>query len=337
MSSITINELAKRLNISKSTVSRALADSYEISKDTKQKVKALAKELNYQPNLYASSLRKHKSKTIAIIVPEVANNFFALVINGVESVAREKGYHVLVYITHDEHEREVAICNLLKSGRIDGMLLSVTSKKEEHEHLSELQKADVKIIFFDRILEDFNTLKIKTDDTESSIKATEHLIKKGCKRIACLSVLKDFSIGDKRLLGYTLALEKNKIAVDQKLIIRGGTNYIENKKLIKNLLNSKKRPDGVFALVEKMATTCYEAAFELGIKIPEELKVIGFSNLEIAGLLNPSLTTITQPAFEIGKRASTLLINSIEKKSAQLYNEIIIMPSELVERKSTAY
>jgi len=167
------------------------------------------------------------------------------------------------------------------------------------------------------------------------MKATEHLIKKGCKRIACLAVLKDFSIGDMRLLGYKMALEKHNIPLDESLIIRGSTDYEENKRLVKQLLQSKQKPDGAFALVEKMATTCYEVAHSLNINIPKQLKVVGFSNLEIAALLNPSLTTVTQPAFDMGNRAATLLINSIEKKSAKLYNEIIVMPSALIERDST--
>jgi len=335
MSSVNIIELAKYLNISKSTVSRALKDSYEISEETKARVRAAAKELNYQPNPYASSLRKHSSKTIAVVVPEVLNNFFSTAISGIEDVALEKGYHVLIYLTHDNAESEVAIFNLLKSGRVDGIIMAVTSNPDQTNHIKELHDRGIPIVFFDRICDNFDTVKLVTNDLESACKATEHLIEKGCKRIAFLSVLKTFSVGNNRLEGYKQALTKHNIPIDESLIVRGSQDYDNNYQLIKQLLRSSNPPDGAFAPVEKMATTFYYACNELKLKIPNDIRIISFCNLETADLLQPPLSTVKQPAFEMGKTAATLLMNSFEKKKYKLTNEIIVLPSQIIERESS--
>ena len=199
MCAATIKDLAKELGLSAATVSRALRDSYEISPATKQKVRKLAKELNYVPNPYASSLRKRKSKTIAVVLPEVADSFFSLAINGIESIAMEKGYHVLIYLTHENFEREKAILNEFKSGRVDGILISVSEETSSGNHIKEVVNAGIPVVFFDRVCEDVNTAKVTTDDFESSYNATQLLIKQGCKKIVYLSISPELSINKKRI------------------------------------------------------------------------------------------------------------------------------------------
>lgn len=335
MDSVNIKKLAQQLNLSISTVSRALRDSYDISDETKKKVIALATELKYQPNPYASSLRRQKSKTIAVIVPEVANNFFALAINGIQAIAHEKDYHVLIYLTHEDFEIESGIIKHLNSGRVDGILISLSSETTNLNHLEELQQKGLPIVFFDRVSESISTAKITTDDYESGFKATEHLIEQGCRRIAHLLVSKNLSIGINRMNGYADALKKHKIPLDNELIITGTNDNEKNLKTIKNLLQKKNRPDGVFASVERLAIVCYHACQELRLTIPDDIKIISFSNLETAPLLNPSLTTITQPAFEMGKEAATILFKALLKKNYSLNNERIVLKSTLVQRDST--
>ncbi len=206
MATVDLKRLAKELNLAVSTVSRALRDSYEISAETKQRVFELARKLNYVPNPYASSLRKHKSKTIAVVIPEIANNFFALAINGIESIAQEKGYHVLIYLTHEQYLREVSISRHLQSGRVDGLLVSLSGETNNYDHLRELKQTGVPIVFFDRICESLNSARVITNDFESGMKAADHLIERGCKRIAYLSIsiisvspIKEWTVISKRM------------------------------------------------------------------------------------------------------------------------------------------
>ena len=335
MESVNIKQLAKILNISISTVSKALRDSHDISKETKERVIALATELNYQPNPHASSLRKAKSKTIAVIIPEIANNYFSLAINGIESIAQEKGYHVLIYLTHESYQKEVAMMRLLHSGRVDGILISISSTTTDYSHIEELQAKGLPVVFFDRVCENFNTVSITTDDYESALNATNHLVQQGCKKIAHLMISKNLSIGDKRLKGYLNALKDHQLQIDESLIISCTNDEEEDFALVKDLLE-KRKPDGIFAAVERYAISAYEACRQLNISIPNDVKIISFSNLQTASLLDPSLTTITQPAFEIGRQAATILFRALEEKRYQLKNEKIVYKSRLIQRDSTS-
>ncbi len=337
MATVDLKRLAKELGLAVSTVSRALRDSYEISAETKERVFELARKLNYQPNPYASSLRKHKSRTIAVVIPEIANNFFALAINGIESIAQEKGYHVLIYLTHEQYEKEVAITRHLQSGRVDGILVSLSGETTNYDHLVDLKQKGIPIVFFDRIAESINSPKVITNDYESGYKAAEHLIQSGCRRIAYLSISNNLSISNKRMQGYLEALEDHRIKHDPKLAIQCSIHdNEENYKTVIALLKRKNRPDAIFASVERLAIASYHACEELNLSIPGDIRIISFSNLETAALLNPSLTTITQPAFEIGKEAASILFKILEKKSMTFSEERIILNSKLIVRKSTA-
>lgn len=327
--------LAKSLNLSISTVSRALRDSYEISYKTKIRVKEMANKLNYYPNPYASSLRKRKSRTIAVIIPEITNNFFALAINGIESVAQEKNYHVLIYLTHENVKKEIGFANHLQNGRVDGTLVSLSSETNNYNHFLDLKNNDIPIVFFDRICEAIKTSCVSTDDFESGFVATEHLISRGCKKIAFLDLSRYLSISNKRMLGYLAALKKYNIPVDEQMIMRFTNNNAVNEELMCRMLSSPGRPDGIFASVEKLAMDTYRACEKLKIKIPKQIKIISFSNMEISSLLNPSLSTITQPAYEIGKEAALRLFRYIEKKNMKNVHEKIILKSTLVPGKST--
>ncbi|MFT3935200.1 MAG: LacI family DNA-binding transcriptional regulator [Chitinophagaceae bacterium] len=334
MESVNIKKLAQILNLSISAVSKALRDSHDISKETKDKVIALAAELNYQPNPYASSLRKHKSKTIAVIIPEIANNYFTLAINGIESIAQEKNYHVLIYLTHEDFKKEIALTKYLHGGRVDGVLISISSTTNDYSHLHQLEEKGVPIVFFDRVCDGFNTVKVTTDDFESSYLATKHLIDQGCKKPAHLAMTSVISIGSKRTKGYLQALADNGIPIDESLVIECVSDDKENFELVKKMLQDKK-PDGVFAAVEQYALNVYDVCNQMGLSIPEDVKVICFSNLKTASFLKPSLTTITQPAFDIGKEAAAVLFKALDKKAYQLKNENIVFKSVLVPREST--
>jgi LacI family transcriptional regulator len=332
---MNLKEIASQLNLSFSTVSKALRDSHEISAATKKLVLAKAKELNYEVNHFASSLRKQKSKTIAVIIPEVVNDFFGPAINGIESIAQEKGYHVLIYLTHEDLKKEVAITKLLQNGRVDGILISISEQTLDVKHLEEFKEKQIPLVFFDRVVEKMQVPKVTTDDYQSGVNATEHLIENGCEKISFLSITESLSISNKRLNGFLDALTKHDLPINKNMIINCPGNDVKNKNLIRDLLKRKNRPDGIFASLEKLAIDVYEVCEELNLNIPKDVKIICFSNLKTAGLLNPSMTTITQPAFEIGKEAATILFNLIEGKVHDFSTKQIIINSKLIVRNST--
>lgn len=333
--SVKIKDLANELKLSVATISKALKDSHEISAGTKKRVLDLAKKLNYTPNPYASSLRKRSSKTIAVVLPEIADSFFSLAINGIESVARDKGYHVLIYLTHESFVREEAILKEFQSGRVDGILMSVSGETSNSNHVKEVMAAGMPVVFFDRICEDVETAKIITDDFESSYRATSHLIKAGCRKIVYLSTSSALSITNKRMEGYKKALTENGVKNADAGIVLCYSNSEGNYKIILDLLKKKNRPDGFIASVEKLTTPIYLACKDLKLAIPGKIKVVTFTNLQAALILSPTLTTVTQPAFEMGKTAATVLFKSLEKRNYNLKKEITVIPSVLNIRDST--
>lgn len=335
MGNVTIKMLAKQLNLSTAAISKALKDSHEISAATKQRVLDLANALNYTPNPYASSLRRRKSKTIAVVLPEVADSFFSLAINGIEAIAEEKGYHVLIYLTHESFLREQAILKDFQSRRVDGVLMSITSETATYQHIQSLHDKEMPIVFFDRVCDEVNTARITTDDYESSYKATQHLIDAGCKNLCFLSISNSLSISNKRKEGFQKALADNKLEDKYSDLVICGNNTEDNYQMIKSVLLNAQKPDGIVASVEKLTTDIYLACKELNLNIPKDVKVVSFSNLSAATILNPSLTTITQPAYNMGKVAATVLFKALEKKNFILKNESQVIASELIIRESS--
>ena len=332
---MNLKELAKELNLSISSVSRALRDSKEISTSTKKIVLAKAKELNYHANPFASNLRRQESKTIAVVIPEIANNFFSLAINGAESYAQKKDYHVLIYQTHDDLQQELSISKHLQNGRVDGILISLSSQTADTDHLKDIKNKGIPLVFFDRVAENINAPKITTNDYESGFKATEHLIENGCKKIAFLSISNNLSIVNKRMNGYLDAAKKHGLVTDKKHLITCDTDKELNKRLIKNLLQQPDRPDAIFACVEELAVLSYVICQELNLNIPNDIKIMSFSNLQTAAILNPSLTTITQPAYEIGREAASVLFQLMENKGTLQRCGDVVLNSELIVRNST--
>jgi LacI family transcriptional regulator len=332
---MNLKKLAEELNLSFSTVSKALRDSHEISVTTKNRVIAKANELNYQVNPLASSFRKQKTKTIALIIPEVVNDFFGPVINGIESIAQEKGYHVLIYMTHEDREKEIAIFKLLQTGRVDGIMLSLSEQTCDITHLRELKERGIPLILFDRITHQLDVTTVTTDNSAGGKRATEHLIERGCRHIAFLAISKTLSVSTGRMDGYLEALKENSLEQGDDFILCCDGDDRKNKDLIRNLLSREDRPDGIFASVETLAISTYEVCEELGLTIPKDIKVIAFSNSYLAALLNPSLTAIAQPAFEMGREAAAILVNLVEKKESRYRNQRTEIKSRLIVRNST--
>jgi LacI family transcriptional regulator len=333
---ISLKELAAELKLAPSTVSRALNDSYEISEATKKRVISMAEKLNYHANPFARSLRENKSKTIAVIIPERINSFFAQVMDGIEEIAQEHGYHLLIYNTHEDIERERKIVNLLLNGRADAIVMSVTSQTSDISHVQKLHDSGLPVIFFDRIRTEIPTTKFITNDYESAYEGTKHLIKQGCKRIAFFTLGRDLSISQARRRGYNDAIKSEGLEEDPAMTLYCSHDEEENVKLIEEMLLSSQCPDGILASVEKLAFATYHAVKRTKLKIPSDLKLISFSNSSISGLLNPSLSSITQPALSIGNECAKLLIKKLTKpKHYELIDQVITIPSKIIIRDST--
>lgn len=334
MSNITIIELAERLGLSKSTVSRAFRDGNDINPNTKARILKMADELGFSPNMYASNLRANKSSTIAIIIPEFGNKFFSQAIKGIELVARSKNYHTLIYVTDHRVDKEASIIRSLINGRVDGVIMSASGEGHDHSHLQVLKDNNIPVVFFDRTYDDVNTSYVTGNDFEASFAATEHLIENDCRRIAYLVINQNVSIGKVRMAGYQAALEKYKIPFDTNLVLDTVNESEGNMEDIKNLYKIQK-PDGLFASVERLAISAMRVAKDQGINIPSELKLICFSCLDIADLLEPGLSVVKQPAYEMGKTATEYLCQLIAKPISFSNQEVTYLESSLIFQKSS--
>ncbi len=314
---VTIKDIAKALGLSTSTVSRALRDTHEISAATKKIVLAYAKEINYQPNPIALSLKERRSKSIGVVVSEVANSFFSQAINGIESIAYDRGYHVIISQTHESYDREVINVQHLASRSVDGLLVSLSSETTDISHLTSLHERGLPIVFFDRVADEIDTHKVIANNEKGAYQATDYLISKGYRRIAHLTSSRHLSISIERLSGYEAALRDHGLEVNPSYIkycLHGGMLQEETETAIKELMALKEKPDAIFVAGDRLSTGCLSVFKNLKIAVPEEMAIAGFSNSDVLDLFNPSLTSVRQPAFDIGQLATEMLLKLIEAK-----------------------
>ncbi len=333
MPSVTLKMIAKELSLSVATVSKALANSYEISDATKNIVLEAARKMGYIANPYASSLRKRRSKTVAVVIPEIADSFFAKVINGIEEVALFYGYHVLIYMTHESLSREQAIMQDFRSGRVDGILMSVSEQTDTVDHIKAVMDSNTPVVFFDRVREELPTTCIVTNDFESAFAATSHLISKNCRKIAFVGNSPALAINRNRESGYKAALKEHQITYENVLIC--GNDPENDYTILASLFRSDYRPDGIILSVEKLIQLLYQVCHDLNVNIPGQLKVLTFTNFAMAGFLNPPLSTINQPAYEIGKVAAQTLFKKLARTNHISEAESIVLPSEIIFRESS--
>lgn len=334
MEAITIKDIAKALNLSTSTVSRALRGSYEINTETKKMVLEYAEKMNYHPNPIALSLKENRSKAIGVIVPEIANNFFSQAINGIEAVAYDRGYHVVIFQSHESYERERSNIQHLVGRKVDGVLISLSGQTTEVEHLQEIQKRGVPLVVFDRISNDIISNKVIADNFQGAYEATEHLILSGRKRIAHITSPSLLYTTNERLEGYKAALAKYDIPFNESLVRYCGFEPEDAKQVIFEILETQK-PDAIFTASDRLALDSFAAVKAKGIQIPEQVAFIGFTNLGVAHLLDPPLSTIVQPAFAIGKTAAEMLLDTIENKQSNAAVKTIKIPTEVNLRTSS--
>ena len=335
----TLKQIAKELNVSVSTVSKALNDSPEISEQTKIKIKEYAKLKNYKSNIIGLNLKNRKTKTIGVIIPDILNSFFAKVFSGIEKVADEKGYNVIMCISNESLEKEAHTLEMLSNGTIDGFILSVSEeaqKQNNYDHFKEIINDGTPIVMFDRIAEGIDCDKVVVDDFDSALDSTQRLIDLGCKNIALLSSIDNLSVGKLRFEGYLKALEKNNIPVNNSLIIRTDSEEDLKEKMESVFANNK--IDGIFALEENDSVAALRMGLKKGYKIPEELCIIGFADGILASRrLSPSLTTVSQHGIEVGEEAAKLLISRLEDDSEEEPPYVTkVIKTVLKERETTA-
>ncbi|MFI0491929.1 LacI family DNA-binding transcriptional regulator [Flavobacterium sp.] len=333
----TLKQIAKELNVSVSTVSKALNDSPEISEQTKIRIKEYAKLKNYKPNVIGLNLKNRKTKTIGVIIPNILNSFFAKVFSGIEKVADEKGYNVITCISNESLEKEINTLEMLSNGTIDGFILSVSEeaqKQHEFNHFKEIINEGTPIVMFDRIADEVECDKVVVDDFDSALNATQHLINIGCKNIALFSSVDNLSVGKLRVEGYLKALQNNDIVINENLIVR--TDSEEDLKDRIEIVFDNNKIDGIFALEENDSVAALRIGVKKGYKIPEELSIIGFADGILASRrLSPSLSTVSQHGPEIGEAAAKLLIERLESKEENLPYKTTVIKTELREREST--
>ncbi len=336
---ITIKDIAKALGLSTSTVSRALRGSHEISSDTKKMVIEYAEQFNYRPNPIALSLKERRSRSIGVVVCEIANNFFSQAINGIESIAYNRGYHVIISQSHESYEREVVNVEHLASRSVDGLLVSLSTETEHIEHFKNLHDKGFPIVFFDRITDEIETHKVVVDNYKGAYDATQHLVDAGYKKIAHLASSAHLSISKERLNGYKAALAENGIPFNESYVKHcqhGGMIFTELEKAVKDLIHLKDRPDAIFSAGDRLTLSCLAVFKSAGIKVPDDIAIVGFSNSTMGDLMNPGLTAVNQPAFEMGQVATELLIKLIESKRAVTEFETVVLHTEIIVRDSSA-
>jgi LacI family transcriptional regulator len=328
--SITIIDIAKALGISKSTVSRALQNSYEVNAETRQRVLDYARQHQYEPNPVAKGLRQKQTFSIGVVVPELKNNFFAQAIEGIDSVAYEKGYQTIIAQSYETLQREVESVRHLASRSVDGLIVSVSAETDNYDHLLQLHKKGLPLVFFDRVPEGINTHKVINDNYTGAFTATELLLQKGYKRILHIANSRHLSITQERVKGYADALAKYRIPFVEKLIYHcehGATDVETVEKAILRHLKAKPRPDALFSSGDRITTICYGILRKLGYSIPSDMAFAGFSNNTMVELFHPSISFIRQPAAEMGRAAAELLVQLIEsKKPTKLFEKRILQP-----------
>lgn len=338
MKKITIKDIASKFDVSISTVSKALNDSYEISDKTKEKIQKYAKKKNYKPNFNAISLKKRQTKTIGIVIPNMLSYFFAQIFKGVEKVANENGYKIITCISNESYKKEVETMEMLSNGSIDGFIISMakeTEIKNNYSHFEMSMREGTPIVMFDRVASSVGCDKVVVDDYKAGKKTVKHLVNTGCKNIAFISSISDMNVGKSRYKGYIKGLEKQNIPFNKDLVLNiHEEDYKKYEDLIRPLFDNNEL-DSVIATNEKTAVAALKIAQEKGFKVPENFSVIGFSNGILSRHSTPTLTTVSQHGEIMGEAAAQMLISKLENKDLTKDVTTQIIKTDLVERNST--
>jgi DNA-binding LacI/PurR family transcriptional regulator len=330
---VTIKDIAKHLNISVATVSRAMRDMPDIKPKTRETVLKLAKEWDYQPNILATSLVKSRTKTIGVIVPDLAYHFFASIIKGIEEEAIARGYSLLLTQTSELYERELINVQNLSRGQVEGFIISLSQETTDYEHLKRLQRKGIPLVFFDRDAADIDVSKVMVDNVGAAYEATKHLIDNGCKRIAFLAGPTNVTVSNQRQEGYKKALKEAGLEIDNTVIVHGNYNLEQVIELTNYLIDLENPPDGLVVVSDRLAIGAMSALRTRNISVPDQISIVSFNDEPVCTIVTPTLTSVSQPTLEMGKMAMSLLINQIEKEGSP--SEVKVFKTELKIRESS--
>lgn len=330
MKKITIVDIAKGLGISASTVSRALNGIGRMNADTRQQIIELAKELSYHPNPHAQRLQKVKSSTIGVIIPELTHHFFSQIVKGVDEILDHHGYQQIICVTNDSYEKEKSAAETLLNARVDGLLVALSNETKDYDHIQQFIDEEVPVVFLDRMCEDILSPYVMTDDFEGALKATEYLISSGCKNIAFAKGPKNISTTFSRFMGFKEALKKHNIPINNQLILEHENR--NNLQIRLYQLFSEFSLDGLLAHSDYHAFRALEIINKMGYSIPKDIQIIGYADEPLASYTTPKITTVKQPAFEIGKVGMELLLYQIDTGEM---GDPRILETELIIRDST--
>ena len=332
---ITIKDIAKKLGISPSTVSRAIKDHPDINPDTKEKVNKLANIYGYRRNPIALNLKQNKSNTIGVVIPEIIHYFFSSVISGVGDYAYQRGYNVIIAQSNEDFQRERSDVFNFLDNRVDGILISISKNTKDFTHLRNILEQGTPVVFFDRYAEDLETDKVIVNDYEGAFNIVQHIIDQGCKRIAYMGMNNDLLIGKNRFKGYKDALEHNDLKDNEDLIM-DCDNYEKAIRVTEDLLKQPSPPDGFFAINDATAIGVMEAAKNCNFNIPGDIKVAGFTNGLISKMSDPKLTTVEQNGYKMGQKAVEMIINRLTGNMDQNYTaRTITLDTHVIIREST--
>ncbi len=329
----TIKDIAQKLNISISTVSRALRNTADVNSDTRKAVLDLSEQMHYQPNRLAISLRQKQTHTIGVIVPNL-DYVLSLMVRGIDEVALEAGYTVMVCQSNESFGREILNTSRLLNSLVDGFIISVSSETKTFEHFKKIQERNIPMVVFDRVTPDLIAPSVRIDNELGGMIATEHLLEQGYKRIAILAGPKNLGISNSRMDGYLNALKKNKIKKEDELIIHCDFNQDYAFFATQELLALKKRPDAIFAISDRMAIGAMLAIKKKGLSMPDDIGLVGFNNEPVVELVTPQLSSVDMSSFELGKAAAKLFIETMHNTEDMNKEEMILKP-KLVIRESS--
>ena len=334
---ITIYDIAKDLGVSPTTVSRALNNHPAVNQNTKKKIFDAAREMGYQSNVFASNLRSKRTNNIGVIVPRLNSSFQSSVIAGMEKVANEAGFNLIISQSLESYEKEKANALSMFNSRVDGLLVSLASNTEKVDHYNPFLKKGIPILFYDRIAEQSEYPGIIIDNIHAGQKATQHLIEQGCKRIVHVLGNIKINVYADRLKGYKYALMENEIAFDPSMVIYSDLNEEAGEEIVRKIMKMDPLPDGLFVSNDSCAASCIRQLKLKGIKIPEDMAVVGFNNEAISRLVEPNITTINYPGYEMGELAMKNLINHLGSPSEGMLQNTnkITLRSDLIIRDSS--
>lgn len=330
---ISLKDLARELGVSISTVSRALKNHPDISPEQTEKVQKLAKERNYTPNPLAMGLLRQQTKMIGVIVPDIVTHFYSSIISGIEEVAKRHGYFIVIASSNESLEKEIESVNNLLKSRVEGFIVCLSRETNQFGHFEKLISNEIPLVFFDRICETLDVPAVTADGVDAAKKITQHFYENGCRRIAFISGPKHLNISKNREEGYLEGLMECKLPFHPELLVHCNLSTADATNATNRLLQLKNRPDAIFGLNDTIAFAAMKEIKKHGLKIPEDIALVGFTDEFHSTVVEPSLTSITHPTFEMGKQAANLFFQIIQKEAN--FNHKVVLKTDLIVRESS--